>query len=474
MQQHRQALPPGTRLHEYELLDVLGSGGFGVVYLAHDHGLEQRVVIKEYLPSGCAVRIAGNTVVATTVKDEEVFQWGLERFLNEARALAEFRQHPNIVSVLRHFHANNTGYMVMEYAGDFSLQEYLERHGTLAEAQLQAVIFPLLDALEKIHAKGMIHRDLKPGNVLINAQEQPVLIDFGSARQALEHKSQSLTAIVTHGYSPFEQYTKTGNQGAWTDIYALSAVMYRCVTGKIPPDALERMTPEAKPLHTAADTSGDYSPSLLAAIDWGLQVRLEDRPQLIAAWRDELLRESRVAPPEPSDPPRPIGAFQHWLNGVRPLVVSHNRWLFVPVLSVALLMGVSLLFHKPSTDARVVVTAEAKPLPPPPPAAIALPTPSAPPPQPEHLLTESPAEVLPPVITPTPIQVKPEPKEPSNVKLDSKEPQKVKPEPTESHKKKPPKSARKPKRSPPVVKPRIQRPRTYVKPDSRNCLFTAC
>lgn len=464
MQQHRQALPSGTRLHEYELLDVLGSGGFGVVYLAHDHGLNQQVVIKEYLPSGCAVRIAGNTVVATTAKDEEVFQWGLERFLNEARALAEFRQHPNIVSVLRHFHANNTGYMVMEYAGNFSLQEYLERHGTLAEAQLQAVIFPLLDALEKIHAKGMIHRDLKPGNILINAEEQPVLIDFGSARQALEHKSQSLTAIVTHGYSPFEQYTKTGNQGAWTDIYALSAVMYRCVTGKIPPDALERLTPEAAPLHTAIDTSGDYSPSLLAAIDWGLQVRLEDRPQSIAVWRDELLRESMVSSLEPPNLPRPVGAFQRWLNRVRPLMVSHNRWLFVPVLSVALLTGVSLLFHKPSTDAQVVITSDAQSLPPAPPMAIALPTPSAPSQQPEHLLTESPAEVLPPVITPTPTQEKPEYKEPS----------KVKPKPKEPPKKKPPTSVRQPPKPPPVVRPRVQRPRTHVKPDSRNCLFAAC
>lgn len=359
--QHRQALPIGTYLHEYEVLDVLGSGGFGVVYLAQDHALAQRVVIKEYLPAACAVRLSGNTVVATSPREEATFRWGLERFLAEARALAEFRQHPNIVSVLRHFNANNTGYMVMEYAGALSLQDYLDQRQTLSEAQLEAMILPLLDALEKVHAKGIIHRDLKPANILINAEGQPVLIDFGAARQALEHKSQSMTAIITPGYSPFEQYTATGKQGAWTDIYALAAVMYRCVTGSIPPDALGRMIPAAPALLTAQQAQGTYSPALLAAIDWGLQVQVEARPASIALWRERLCAVEEAVAAQPAALPLPLkpasvsarqALFQHFRQPV-----GQGRQWGIALLSAMLLLGVGMLWY-----AQVMPTAATLPV----------------------------------------------------------------------------------------------------------------
>ncbi|QLQ33016.1 MAG: serine/threonine protein kinase [Candidatus Thiothrix singaporensis] len=211
--EHRQALPAGARLHEYELLSVLGSGGFGVVYLAHDQELHQQVVIKEYLPLAFATRVAGNTVVPVSTREAGNFRWGLDSFISEARTLAEFRQCPNVVSVLRYFKANNTGYMVMEYAGAVSLQDFLEVHQTLTEKQLLALVLPLLDALEVIHAKGVIHRDIKPGNILINDDSQPVLIDFGAARQAIGERTMSLTTLLTPEYAPFEQHHKTGQQG---------------------------------------------------------------------------------------------------------------------------------------------------------------------------------------------------------------------------------------------------------------------
>ena len=286
---HRQALPKGTHLQEYELQEVLGSGGFGIAYLAYDHHLNQAVVIKEYLPGGWAVRLSGNTVVATSAKDEEQFQWGLERFLSEARTLANFRRYPNIVSVLSFFKANNTGYMVMEYAGPMSLQDYLDEHQILSEEQVMAILLPLLQALDRIHAAQLIHRDIKPGNIIINAEGQPVLIDFGSARHAFGERTMTLTSLVTHGYSPFEQYTNTGKQGPWTDIYALSAVLYRCVTGKVPPTATDRMAIEAPALLTREQIKGKYSPALLAAIDWGLQVSVAKRPQSVSEWRQKLL-----------------------------------------------------------------------------------------------------------------------------------------------------------------------------------------
>lgn len=342
--QHRQALPAGTRLHEYELLEVLGSGGFGIVYLAHDHELNQRVVIKEYLPSSCAVRASGNTVVAARPKDEDIFQWGLERFLAEARALAEFRQHPNIVSVLRYFKANNTGYMVMEYAGAISLQDYLDQRGTLSEAQLQAMLFPLLDALEKVHEKGIIHRDLKPANILINAEGQPVLIDFGSARQAFGHKSMNMTAIISPGYSPFEQYTETGKQGPWTDIYALAAVMYRCITGMIPPDSLDRLEANT-PLNTQSKAQGHYSPNLLAGIEWGLQVRIAERPTSIDVWRQRLMQPLQPEPVMvlPQAASTKLVTRATGLEKWRTKVKQDKRLWFVPVLGLALIAGLILL-----------------------------------------------------------------------------------------------------------------------------------
>lgn len=370
--QHRQALPIGTYLHEYEVLDVLGSGGFGVVYLAQDHALAQRVVIKEYLPAACAVRLSGNTVVATSPREEATFRWGLERFLAEARALAEFRQHPNIVSVLRHFNANNTGYMVMEYAGALSLQDYLDQRQTLSEAQLEAMILPLLDALEKVHARGIIHRDLKPANILINAEGQPVLIDFGAARQALEHKSQSMTAIITPGYSPFEQYTATGKQGAWTDIYALAAVMYRCVTGSIPPDALGRMIPAAPALVTAEQVQGTYSPALLAAIDWGLQVQVEARPASIAQWRERL---SAVDAPETAPTLAPQALRVKSAPGVAASAarlprfsqpVGKRRQWGILLLSAMLLLGVGMLWYAQVTPTAATLPVQASVTPAPP------------------------------------------------------------------------------------------------------------
>ena len=338
--QHRQALPSGTRLHEYELLQVLGSGGFGIVYLAQDHELNQRVVIKEYLPSSCAIRAAGNTVVPARSKDEDIFQWGLERFLAEARALAEFRQHPNIVSVLRYFKANNTGYMVMEYAGAISLQDYLDQRHTLNEAQLEIMIFPLLDALAKVHEKGIIHRDLKPANILINGDGQPVLIDFGSARQAFGHKSMNMTAIVSPGYSPFEQYTETGKQGPWTDIYALAAVMYRCVTGMIPPDALERLE-SSTPLATPSKAVGQYSRRLLAGIDWGLQIRIADRPASIEAWRNKLT-EPAIIEPVVVLPVNDKSANTPILPAIRQQLARDRRLWAVPLLGIALLIGMGM------------------------------------------------------------------------------------------------------------------------------------
>ena len=280
---HKQALPGGYRLNGYRVVEVLGVGGFGVTYLADDLTLRRRVAIKEYLPNEFAVR-DGVTVQPKSSKDRPDFEWGLARFLDEARTLAQFR-HPNLVRVVEYFEANSTAYIVMDYEEGESLEDVLRRHGRLSEAQLSRVLWPIVDGLRQIHAAGYLHRDLKPSNVYVRYSDQsPVLLDFGAARQALGRKSKSLTALASAGYSPPEQYESEGAQGPWTDIYALSALCYRAITGEVPMEAPRRLIRlvrgESDPLPKLSITVTDgYSPQLLSAVDWGLQTVETQRPR---------------------------------------------------------------------------------------------------------------------------------------------------------------------------------------------------
>ena len=286
MTDYLHALPPGYRIQEYELVRVLGSGGFGITYLGYEHNLDKAVAIKEYLPNDLAVRGDNNSVLPKSTQDKADYEWGLERFLNEAQTLARF-DHRHIIKIHRFFRAHGTGYIVMEYAEGETLSALLQRKGTLTEAELKPILFPILDGLEAVHQADFLHRDIKPGNIVIRDDGSPVLIDFGSARQAVVSKSRSVTAIVTPGYAPIEQYSAKGHQGPWTDIYGLGAVCYRCLTGEQPDDATERLRKD--PLVPATKRcEGRASASLLGAIDRALRVDEGKRPQTIAKWRQAL------------------------------------------------------------------------------------------------------------------------------------------------------------------------------------------
>ena len=278
------ALPRGHRLGEYELVRVLGVGGFGMTYLGFDHHLDKAVAIKEYLPSDIAARTADHSVAPQTSGSRGDFQWGLERFLDEARTLARF-DHPHIVKVYRFFEAHGTAYIVMEYAEGETLLAYLTRKRTLSEAELKALLYPLLDGLEEVHKADFLHRDIKPGNIVLRDTDgSPVLLDFGAARQAIGAKSRSVTSIVTPGYAPIEQYSSRGRQGAWTDIYALGGVCYRALTGDVPDDATDRVRHD--PLVSVSQRCASRaSQAFLAAIDKALVMDERDRPQSIEAWR---------------------------------------------------------------------------------------------------------------------------------------------------------------------------------------------
>ncbi|NJO15006.1 MAG: protein kinase [Thioploca sp.] len=300
-QQHRNTLPKGFWLNEYQIETVLGKpGGFGITYLATDTHLRQLVAIKEYLPSEFAIREGRSTVYVRSSSYEESFQWGLKCFIEEARVLARFNHH-SIVRVLRFFEANGTAYMVMEYQQGKCLSDYLKQGGILPEKELLTIILPLLDGLEEIHKAGFLHRDIKPNNIYIREDKMPVLLDFGSARYAVGQKSRSVTSIVTPGYAPLEQYdTELNEQGAWTDIYALGAVMYCLISGEAPPAATRRVRKDPM-LPAIKIGEGQYSKNLLQAIDWALKLSGEDRPQSVEQWREKICTDPDAFALGPAD-----------------------------------------------------------------------------------------------------------------------------------------------------------------------------
>ena len=280
---YRNALPPGTMLVEYRLESVLGAGGFGMTYLAYDSHLQKKVAIKEYLPVELAVRALDGSIVPINTGTEYNYKWGLDRFLQEARLLAKF-SHPNIVQVKRYFEAHGTAYMVMNYESGMSFSQLLKRIPQPDEPMLTKILMPLLEGLEAVQKAGFLHRDIKPSNIFIRDTGVPVLLDFGAARLAIGGATHTMTSILTPGYAPLEQYSKDGNQGPWTDIYSLAAVMYRAVTGENPPDVVSRMKSDnIKPMLIALRER--YSPGFLHGINRGMEIDEKKRPQSVAEWR---------------------------------------------------------------------------------------------------------------------------------------------------------------------------------------------
>lgn len=294
-------LPEGSRLMEYEIRRVLGRpGGFGVTYLALDTNLDHEVAIKEYLPVEFALRMVDGQIAVRSEEDAAAFDWGRRCFLNEARLLARF-DHPNVVQVHRLFEANGTAYIVMDYVRGHSLTEELRAGPITDQKRLETLLLPLLDGLQTVHATGVLHRDLKPENILLREDGTPVLIDFGAARGELgSQHSRSMLNVLTAGYAPLEQYSQQGHQGAWTDIYAFGAVIYRALTGRKPADAVDRLAEDpVLPLEQLAGPGFDAN--LLRAVDWALRVPAPQRPQSVAEWRRALTGETLAAPrPAPS------------------------------------------------------------------------------------------------------------------------------------------------------------------------------
>lgn len=286
-------LQVGFQILWYQIVSVLGRGGFGITYLARDNNLGQLVAIKEYLPHDFATRSSDSTVQPVSIDQHEIYKWGLQRFMTEAQTLARFK-HPNIVRVHSVFKQNNTGYMVMEYEQGEDLSDVYKRKKQLTQQELQDAYYPIIKGLALVHEEGFIHRDIKPSNIFIRSDGSPVLIDFGAARQAVGGKTRALTSMLSVGYAPFEQYNDTpGKQGAWTDIYALGASMYQGITGEKPLESTIRgmalIHDEADPYQPLSIVKpAGYSLTFLRAIDQALMIQIQDRPQTLGNFMEIL------------------------------------------------------------------------------------------------------------------------------------------------------------------------------------------
>ena len=350
-------LPHRTLLNDKYLVGrILGKpGGFGITYLAWDITLETYVAVKEYLPRDVAGRDTDRaTVVAYSGEEEELFKYGLESFLQEARTLAKFK-HPNVVGVHNFFEQNGTAYLVMDFYRGKTLEEYVKEKGKKLPVQTAInIMMAVLDGLREVHSKGFLHRDIKPHNIYLTEEGRIILLDFGTARLAMGERSRSLSAVLTPGFAPYEQYHRRGKQGPWTDIYACGATLYYLITGEVPPEATERM--ERDELIPPERFVPEISPNLKAALLQALATNQNIRPQNALAFQNmlsaDISKEPTPAPAPrmppkksvkaPTPAPKPSRRFEPIPQ--EGLQSSDKTWIFLGNLCISPLLGVILYF----------------------------------------------------------------------------------------------------------------------------------
>lgn len=308
-------LSVGSMIGEYRIMRVLGQGGFGITYLAHDENLARDVAIKEYFPKEFAHRDLGRTVIPNQDdQDRADFDWGMKHFVEEARSLTRFK-HRNIVGAIRFIRENGTAYLVMEYCDGESLESLAKISGPLPEHVLIPIVNQLVDGLEEVHRARLLHLDVKPSNIFIKKDGTVVLLDFGSARQAISSHTKSVK-IASAGYGAIEQESadiESGKLGPWTDVYGLGATLYRLMTGNRPHQATARLLHDTMPPLTSVSGSG-YSAGLVEAVDASLRIKPQDRPQSIAEFRALISRpeSTPVAPVDTSREAESVEAAFPW------------------------------------------------------------------------------------------------------------------------------------------------------------------
>jgi serine/threonine protein kinase len=318
-------LPAGTRFGEFEVMRVLGVGGFGIVYLARDRSLERDVALKEYMPLSLAVRGPDARVAVPSSAFAETYATGLSSFINEARLLARF-DHPSLMKVYRLWEDNATAYMVMPYVQGVTLRE-ARRSMTHAphEAWIRSAIDPILDALELLHREGVFHRDIAPDNILLPPNAPPLLLDLGAAGGVAGDRAPCPTAMLKPSYAPIEQYANMTDlpQGPWTDLYALGAVMHYLLFGVPPSPSTTRAVQDASDSIAGRSVPG-VSPRLLEAVAWALAVQPADRPQSAAEMRAALAGRIAIAADGPTTITSPGKPTSTWPGGVFDRFTRHG------------------------------------------------------------------------------------------------------------------------------------------------------
>lgn len=282
-------LVPGTLVKQrYKIGRVLGEGGFGITYIGIDTVLNLKVAIKEFYMSGYVNRNhdASPNVFATLGTHRDTFEKNREKFLNEARVLAQFYGEAGIVGVRDFCEENGTAYIIMDFLNGVDLKTYLEQKGRLAPEDAVKLLMPVMTSLQHVHAEGIIHRDISPDNIMVMEDGSTKLLDFGAAREISQTDIKSLSVILKPGYAPEEQYRSKGRQGPWTDVYALAATLYKCIVGATPDDAMERMYRDRLPSPAAVDAACPIAISNV--IIKGLAVRQADRYQDVASFLADL------------------------------------------------------------------------------------------------------------------------------------------------------------------------------------------
>lgn len=289
MEKNSYSLQRNTGLiGRYVIQEVLGQGGFGITYLGIDKLYGNKVAIKEYYPQKIAMRKAQyeDVVTVTSIEEKNNYNKGKKRFLDEAQVMARFNKNEGIVKILDFFEANNTAYIVMEYLEGITLKQYLGKYGVIQFRNLIEMMLPLREALIEIHSQGLIHRDISPDNIMVQHNGKLKLMDFGAARDYTESGNKSLTVILKPGYAPPEQYQTHGVQGPWTDIYALCATIYKCLTGITPPDAIARVMDDK--FKEPDQLDGKLSPDIKKILWKGMNIFPEERYQDIVEFGEDV------------------------------------------------------------------------------------------------------------------------------------------------------------------------------------------
>jgi serine/threonine protein kinase len=340
-------LPPRSVLNDQYIVGrALGAGGFAITYLAWDIRLARRIAIKEYMPSGMASRsVDTSEVVPHSGPSKDDFNYGLERFLDEARMVAQFEGHPGIISVTNFFPAHGTAYLVMEYLEGTTLKDHLkDRGGRLAFDEALGIMTPVMDALREVHRVNVLHRDISPDNIYVTTSGLVKLLDFGAARQALRDRSQRLSVILKVGYAPEEQYRSTGKQGPWTDVYAVGATFYHLLTGSIPPPSIDRLAEDTIQLPSAV--GADIPHAAEQALMTSLAVKAAQRYPTIQDFQAAIGLPQGGQPVPPPPPPQPDPG-----PGLAEFLRSLPSWAIpaigAGVVVIAFLVGF-LMFHSNS------------------------------------------------------------------------------------------------------------------------------